>query len=960
MPVLEVVAVGEDIDREAKKLIKGLDGFLASKRISTAHEVADFAKTKPEVAKEVLPHFVALLKDGEDKVREALFQASARIAKEQPSLVKQLTDIILEYTDNPNPAIRRDAFLMLIHMGKDNHANFLYGITKLLDMVEGTSEEKKKAAAAVLEKIGLHGFSYMQTMQAAKSTLEHAESSGADLTKAKKLIQQARGQIKKGNYDGFNELISQARKVALNARRVVQAWKNDLKYEVKCCEISTDGKMCVVGTSRNEIICYDANGKEQWKYRCEDVVNDVDIFGIGKFIVATSADKNVYCLDGKGELKWKYRTGEINRGVSISADGEKIVVGGSSNIVYTLARNGAVIAKTDFVQGSPIRISQTEDGEEYAMVFGDHYTYVFDKLFKMKWKYMTGICAYVDIARNGERTASAGKGNFIFCFDRMGKLAWRYDNKASFGGVAVSDDGKIILGGSQKDLFCFDKDGKIIFKYSVDAPITDVTLSPYGHYIVVATKEGVHFLQNRDAYKQTTDSATEICESVIALKGEIGDAKLLFSKASDAFSEGDYKSGTEYAMKAEEVLKTSRLKRGLEAVSKAKEVLAEAVSLGADVSKCETLLMHSISALESERFRVAIRLADEALDLAREALKSQKERMQTELMKRSEEAENAILLALTAIKDALEFGAEVGEADSLVKRAVEIVKEGKFSDGIMLAEQAKNLAVEAKKKCSNDAANYLECVRKTLAKDYVKDDEAAQVKGYISKAKLYYEKIGDNVNLAKCYEYEAKLSEKTYNFSQAQTNYLKATSAYFKAGEFDAVLKLLLENIKKEEGQKVKREYIIQDIFVIYNDGRVIMHNSRRIRPDVDESVIGSMITAIQNFVKDSFQDVEAEELNELKYGATKILIERGQYIYIAVVISGESDEEFRSQIRSMLRNIESEYEVILSEWDGDVSRFKGIASHLSSLTDTSKSDGKDSLEAEVDEIAKEITMMKR
>jgi hypothetical protein len=61
-----------------------------------------------------------------------------------------------------------------------------------------------------------------------------------------------------------------------------------------------------------------------------------------------------------------------------------------------------------------------------------------------------------------------------------------------------------------------------------------------------------------------------------------------------------------------------------------------------------------------------------------------------------------------------------------------------------------------------------------------------------------------------------------------------------------------------------------------------------------------------------------------------------------------------------MLRNIESEYEVILSEWDGDVSRFKGIASHLSSLTDTSKSESKDDLEAEVDEIAKEITMMKR
>ncbi len=956
-----MIVVGEDTDREAKRLIKGLDGFLASKRISTAGEVADFARANPESAKEVLPYFVALLKDGEDKVREAAFAAASRIAKEQPALVKALSDIIFEYTDNPNPAIRRDAFVMLIRMGMNNHANFQYPISKLLDLADGNSEEKRKAAAAVLEKIGLNGFGYMQTMQAAKNTLEHSEASGADMTRPKKLLMQARGQLKKGNYKSFTELVAQARKTALNERKVVQLWKSELKYEARCCALSTDGKMCVVGTSKNELICYDNAGKVLWKYMCEGELNDVDIFGIGKYIVATSSDKNVYCLDNGGKLKWKYRTGEVNRGVSISADGEKILTGGSSNVVYILARNGAIISKTDFVQGSPIRVAQTEDGEEYAMVFGDHNTYVFDKVFKVKWKFMTGICGYVDIARNGERTASAGRGNFLFCFDRMGKLAWRHDAKASFGGVAVADDGSMVFGASQQDLFCFDKDGKMLFKYLADSPITDIALSPFGHFIAVTTKEGALLLQNREAYKHTTDCAPEICETITALGAEVGDAKLLFSKASDAFGEGDYKTGTEHAMKAEEILKASRLKRGLEAVSKAKEVLSEAVSFGADVSKSETVLMQSISALESERFRVAVKLADEALDKAREALKAQKDRIESELIKRSEEAENAILGGLTAIKDALEYGADVGEADTLIKHAVEVVKEGDFENGIKLAEQAKALAAHAKQKCSEDAAQYMECISKNLAKDYLKEEEAAQIKELIAKSKVYYEKIGDNAMVAKCFEYEAKLSEKMFNFGQAQSNYLKATSAYFKAGEFDSVLKLLLTNVKKDEGEKPKKEYIIQDIFVVYNDGRVILHNSRRIRPDVDEYAIGSMMTAIQNFVKDSFQDVEAEELNELKYGSTKILIERGQFIYIAVVISGEGDDDLRGQIRGVLHNIESEYEVLLTDWDGDVTKLKGVGAHLESLVDMSKiEEKKENLDDEIDEIAKTISSMKK
>jgi hypothetical protein len=118
---------------------------------------------------------------------------------------------------------------------------------------------------------------------------------------------------------------------------------------------------------------------------------------------------------------------------------------------------------------------------------------------------------------------------------------------------------------------------------------------------------------------------------------------------------------------------------------------------------------------------------------------------------------------------------------------------------------------------------------------------------------------------------------------------------------------------------------MIEDVFLMYRDGRLIAHNTRRLRPDVDGDILSGMLTAVTAFVKESFREADTEELNELRYGKTKILIERGEYICLAVVVSGVASPKMREKMKESVKSISQTYADVLENWDGSVSKLKDI-----------------------------------
>ncbi|MEM2900579.1 MAG: hypothetical protein QXT63_07285, partial [Thermoplasmata archaeon] len=82
------------------------------------------------------------------------------------------------------------------------------------------------------------------------------------------------------------------------------------------------------------------------------------------------------------------------------------------------------------------------------------------------------------------------------------------------------------------------------------------------------------------------------------------------------------------------------------------------------------------------------------------------------------------------------------------------------------------------------------------------------------------------------------------------------------------------------------------------------------------------MLTAIQDFVKDSLKSEEKGTLDEIKFGNMRIFIESGVHVKLAVVTSGTPSENLRPKMREVLRKIHNRFGSRLEKWDGDASEF--------------------------------------
>jgi beta-lactamase class D len=68
-----------------------------------------------------------------------------------------------------------------------------------------------------------------------------------------------------------------------------------------------------------------------------------------------------------------------------------------------------------------------------------------------------------------------------------------------------------------------------------------------------------------------------------------------------------------------------------------------------------------------------------------------------------------------------------------------------------------------------------------------------------------------------------------------------------------------------------------------------------------------------------------AGSLNELRYGNTKILIQRGAYLTMALVITGTESKDLWQRMQNLVLEIEAKYTKVLARWDGDMDKLWGV-----------------------------------
>jgi hypothetical protein len=147
------------------------------------------------------------------------------------------------------------------------------------------------------------------------------------------------------------------------------------------------------------------------------------------------------------------------------------------------------------------------------------------------------------------------------------------------------------------------------------------------------------------------------------------------------------------------------------------------------------------------------------------------------------------------------------------------------------------------------------------------------------------------------------------------------------------ILVLILLLLLMQKKKAAAAGTVIDEVFFMYNDGRLIKHFTRRLKPDMDEDILSSMLVAVQDFVKDSFRGQEGI-LEEKKFGRFQVILGRGKHIILATIVLGDEVEPFRPQIAKCVEDIEEKYGDVLEDWDGEMSSVRGAAKYIVDLID--------------------------
>ncbi len=113
------------------------------------------------------------------------------------------------------------------------------------------------------------------------------------------------------------------------------------------------------------------------------------------------------------------------------------------------------------------------------------------------------------------------------------------------------------------------------------------------------------------------------------------------------------------------------------------------------------------------------------------------------------------------------------------------------------------------------------------------------------------------------------------------------------------------------------RQYELQVGYLVYNDGTIITSKVREGAATLDRDLFAATLDVIQNFMRTSFPILRGTSLRTIEHGNHRILIERGRYCYLTLVLSGEENDLLRRQMRDELLAFEFANTEILQKWRG-------------------------------------------
>jgi len=130
--------------------------------------------------------------------------------------------------------------------------------------------------------------------------------------------------------------------------------------------------------------------------------------------------------------------------------------------------------------------------------------------------------------------------------------------------------------------------------------------------------------------------------------------------------------------------------------------------------------------------------------------------------------------------------------------------------------------------------------------------------------------------------------------------------------------------------------YRVEQVFLIHRRTGLLLQHVRAGAAQVEDAqLVSAMLTAIRDFVQDSFHVSEHDSLDTFNVGELAVWIEQGPSAVLASVVRGSAPPERRQLLQRALETIHLQFADALETFDGDTQPFEAARPALESCLET-------------------------
>ncbi|MGA8222205.1 MAG: OmpA family protein [Candidatus Acidiferrales bacterium] len=135
----------------------------------------------------------------------------------------------------------------------------------------------------------------------------------------------------------------------------------------------------------------------------------------------------------------------------------------------------------------------------------------------------------------------------------------------------------------------------------------------------------------------------------------------------------------------------------------------------------------------------------------------------------------------------------------------------------------------------------------------------------------------------------------------------------------------------------------VEQVFLIHRETGLVLNHV--VAPSIatqDPDMVAGMLSAIQQFVRDSFNSAREEALGSLNFEELEVWVEESPDAVIAAVIRGHAPSDYRLAMKEALEDIQRQYSSTLGTFQGDAGPFRAAGDRLTRLLEAHYKEEKD------------------